>query len=365
MAKKSKVKSKGNSAPKSAPAKQKSAKDDKIIPMQRVKNAVEKLQSYVETSESDSDKLIDDSELNSQLQMIIVNTDSFSGSTKNFKPKLVNVPHSIFAPWKKASETMVKDFKVLLILKDSDVGSISADDLIDLLPEHIGVDEIISGEDLKTKYKAFEKRRAFIQEFSLILADDAIVTALPKLLGGKAYSKLSTTPIAINTRSDNKFNKTTLSNNIKKVYETKLPVKIPRGNTVNVHLGSFGWFTPKQLSENILAIAEQFIKNFNIRTILLKSNSSPVLPLYVDLDVLDSLVESKGDHSTKEKNTVEIDGIELELSQFEKSLLEIANPEELDTVFAKQIKKAKRKMEEVEQEEKEQSFEKSPKKVKK
>ncbi|CDO96356.1 unnamed protein product [Kluyveromyces dobzhanskii CBS 2104] len=289
--------------------------------------------------------------------LILVNTESFTGSLKNFKPKLVTVPHSIFKPWKDASTTMVKDFKTLLVLKDSDIDSVTADELIDLLPEHITIDTIVSGKDLKTKYKAFEKRRAFVQDFSLILADDSIVTTLPKLLGGKAYSKLSTTPIAINTRSSNKFNKTTLINSIKKIYDTKIPAKIPRGNTMNVHLGSLEWFTPQQLTENIISVAKQFIEKYNIRTILLKSNESPVLPLYVNLEVLDNLVASKDDAKSPVQNVVEIDGVELQLSQFEKSLLEIANPDELDSLFAKQIKQAKRNLEEVEEQEKEEEKE--------
>ncbi|CAG98763.1 Cic1p [Kluyveromyces lactis] len=342
--KKSKVSTKATKATKGS-------KEEEVIPVNRVNNAVIKLQEYLKENGSNDNQLIDDSELEAQLQLILVNTESFTGSLKNFKPKLITVPHSIFKPWKEASTTMVKDFKTLLILKDSDINSVTSEDLIDLLPEHITIDAIISGKDLKTKYKAFEKRRAFVQDFSFILADDSIVTALPKLLGGKAYSKLNTTPIAINTRSDNKFNKTTLVNSIKRIYDTKIPVKLPRGNTMNVHLGSLEWFTPEQLTENIISVAKQFIEKYNIRTILLKSNESPVLPLYVNLEVLDKLVGSRHDAKTSVQNVIEIDGVELQLSQFEKSLLEIANPDELDSLFATQIKQAKRNLEEVEAEE--------------
>lgn len=328
-----------------------------VIPVSRIANAVSKLQEYMKDNVKDENKLIDDSELKAQLQLIVVNTESFTGSLKSFKPKLISVPHSLYKPWKEASTTMLKDFKTLLILKDADIGSVSQDDLTDLLPEHITIDEIVTGKDLKTKYKAFEKRRAFVQEFSLVLADDSIVTTLPKLLGGKAYQKLSTTPIAINTRSDNKFNTTTLVNSIKKIYDTKIPVRIPRGNTLNVHLGSLEWFTSEELTENIISVVNQFITKYKIRTVLLKSNDSPVLPLYVNLDVLDTLVLSKNDSVGKQEDVVEVEGVELQLSQFEKSLLQIANPDELDSLFAKQIKQAKRKLEEVENEEKEETEE--------
>lgn len=94
----------------------------------------------------------DEEELKKDLQLIVVNNKSFTGTSKSFKLKLLNVKHSFYKPWKEASATAVKDFKVLLILKDSDIKKVSEDDLFDQLDsEGIKVDEIILRERLKDR----------------------------------------------------------------------------------------------------------------------------------------------------------------------------------------------------------------------
>ena len=350
-------KSSGDSV-KSTPSKKKATaaskkQDDSVIPKNRITHAVKELSKYINKKEesSDSNILIDDDELTKSLQLIIVNNESFTGNNKLFKPKLLTVKHSIFKPWKENSATSVKDFKTLLILKDKDISKVTEDDLFDNLDKHgIVVDQIISGQDLKTKYKAFEKRRSLLQDYSLVLADDSIVSTLPKLLGGKSYEKITTTPIPIKTGKKDDFSLVTLTNSIKKVYLERLPVKLPRGTTLNVHLGNLEWFKSEEIAENVLSVAEQFIKDFKIRSVFIKSATSPVLPLYYNQDVLDELVKKSEEQDGESKiSTVEIDGVELELSNFDKALMEIANPDQLDKVFAKQVKRAKRKADDSEQ----------------
>lgn len=322
--------------------------DQKEIPNARILSAIGQLNKFTTESKAKEDgkqSLLDDEdELNKSLNLIVVNNKSFSGSTKNFKLKLFDVKNSLYIPWKASSVTSVKDFKTLLILKDGEKDLVSEDELFDELNESkITLDQIITGQDLKSAYKEFESRRAFISEFSLILADDNIITTLPKLLGGKAYSKLETTPIPIRSHSSNKeFSKTTLVNSIKKVYLTKLPVKLPRGTTMNVHLGNLEWFKPEELAENIESITKTLIEAYNIRSIFIKSNQSPVLPLYYNNDVLDELTSIAKEAIKHNNESVTIDGVDVQLSNFDKSLMEIANPKEYSNIFAKQIKDAKR-----------------------
>ncbi|CEP62040.1 Cic1p LALA0_S04e06392g [Lachancea lanzarotensis] len=330
-------------------------KPDTVIPIDRIVRAVQELQKFVDSEkakEENSNQLLDDGELDRQVELIAVNTTSFTENRKVFKPKLFKIEHSLFKPWKKASETAVKDFKVLLILKDQDASKCTEDQLYDQLHgEGITVDAVITGNDLKTKYKALEKRRAFVQDFSLILADDSVVTALPKLLGGKAYEKLATTPISIKTSKSGSFSLTTLVNSIKKVYLKTLPTKMPRGTTLNAHLGDLEWFSAEELADNALSVAEQLVKEFQIRSVFLKVNKSPVLPLYYNQNVLDALAE-QADVEGKDKalHKVTIGGTDLELSNFDAALMEIANPDELEKVFASRINKArKRTAEDVEQ----------------
>lgn len=319
------------------------------IPEKRIVKAVAELKKFVEKDAAKDTKSIlgdSDEEINQNLQLIAVNNESFTGSIKQFKLKLVDVPHSIYKLQKENSDVSLKPFKILLILKDGDQNKITEDELFDSLNESgITIDEIITPNELKTTYKAFEKRRAFVQDFSLIIVDDNIITALPKLIGGKAYDKLSTTPIPIKIYQKKEFNKTTLINSIKKIYLNKLPIKLPRGTTLNIHLGNITWGEQNEFVENIKSVANWILKEYNIKTLLLKSNNSPVLPLYFDKTVLPSSKSGKSDDekSVEIDNTIEIDGIKVEMTNFEKQLLEIANPNELSTVFAKNIKDAKKR----------------------
>ncbi|AET41191.1 Cic1p Ecym_7365 [Eremothecium cymbalariae DBVPG len=323
-------------------------KDDKKIPEERVSNAIEQISKYLSSKEESSSTLIDDNELTRQLQLIFTNAKSYTDSSKRFKPSLLPVKHSIFSAWKKASVTSVKDFKLLLILKDQDKDQISMDELHELLekPFNIKVDQIIVGQDLKTKYKAFEKRRALLSEFSLILADDSIITSLPKLLGGKAYETIQTTPVPIRTGKAGVFNKTTTVNSIRKVYDSKIPVLFPRGTTLNVHMGNLDWFSINQLCDNILSVSDELINSQHIRAIFFKSNDSPVLPLYYNQTVLDELSANKENDSQQQSSaatTVTIDGVELALSAFDSALLQIANPDDVAGIFSKQLNKAKKR----------------------
>ncbi|KOG99117.1 Cic1p [Saccharomyces eubayanus] len=347
------------STPVNTPTKQKKKVAEKkpstIIPKERVTKAVDELIKYTSKSqESDKEEekngkkqLLEDdeAELKKDLQLIVVNNKSFTGTSKSFKLKLLNIKHSLYKPWKEASLTAVKDFKTLLILKDSDIKKVSEDDLFDKLDsEGIKIDEIICGKDLKTVYKAYEARSAFISQFSLILADDSIVTSLPKLMGVKAYNKVETTPVAIRTQANKEFSLTTLTNNIKKVYLNQLPIKMPRGTTLNVHLGNLEWLKPEEFVDNILSVSEQLIKGFPIRSVFIKTNKSPVLPLYYNQDVLDELVAKKEKTQEKtEDDMVTIDGVQVHLSTFNKGLMEIANPTELGAIFSRQVNSAKKR----------------------
>ncbi|QLL33448.1 hypothetical protein HG536_0E03590 [Torulaspora globosa] len=317
------------------------------VPRERILNSVQQLRKFQDASKnSDSRNLLDDSEeLNESIQLIVVNNTSFSGSEKNFKLKLIDVKHSLYRPWNEASETSVKDFKVLLILKDSDVSKVSVDDFVLSGDERDVPVELICGRDLKTKYKAYEARRAFISEFSLILADDNVVTTLPKLLGGKAYSKLETTPIGVRAYANKQFSKKTLINSFLKVYSSRLPVKIPRGTTANVHLGKLQWFKDEELVDNIEQVLKTFLDGYKIRSVFVKCNDSPVLPLYYNQKVLEEISATKdvAANGAAEKQLVEIGGVPVELSTFDKALLEIANPDEVQDIFAKNINAAKRK----------------------
>ncbi|EDV09103.1 conserved hypothetical protein [Saccharomyces cerevisiae RM11-1a] len=87
------------------------------------------------------------------------------------------------------------------------------------------------------------------------------------------------------------------------------------------------WLRPEEFVDNVELISEQVIKAYQIRSIFIKTNKSPVLPLYYNQDVLDEL-EAKKDkiEETHEDDMVTIDGVQVHLSTFNKGLMEIANP---------------------------------------
>lgn len=338
--KKAKPKNKSKVVPKKAPSLT-------SVPRERILNSIQQLRKLESSNKkTESRNLLDDEdELDGLTQLVVVNNTSFTGANKNFKLKLATIKHSLYKAWNESNETSIKDFKILLILKDSDVNKISVDDLV-IKDQNASVQiEIVCGKTLKTNYKAFERRRAFVSEFSLILADDNIITTLPKLLGGKAYSKLETTPIGIRTYANKQFSAKTLINSLNKVYSSKLPVKLPRGTTASVHLGNLKWFKDEEMVDNVELILKDFIDNYKIRSVFIKCNSSPVLPLYYNQNVLDEIAkESKAVREPlKEDHLVEIDGVRVQLSNFDKALMEIANPDDLKDVFAKNINAAKRK----------------------
>nr|CAI6555877.1 AIS_HP1_G0023710.mRNA.1.CDS.1 [Saccharomyces cerevisiae] len=98
-------------------------------------------------------------------------------------------------------------------------------------------------------------------------------------------------------------------------------------SSLNVHLGNLEWLRPEEFVDNVELISEQVIKAYQIRSIFIKTNKSPVLPLYYNQDVLDEL-EAKKDkiEETHEDDMVTIDGVQVHLSTFNKGLMEIANP---------------------------------------
>lgn len=146
---------------------------------------------------------------------------------------------------------------------------------------------------------------------------------------------------------------------------------------MNVNLGNLLTYSTeedkKHLIENIKVIAKQFLEKYMIRSIFLKSNFSPVVPIFYNEKSLKELIKSKETAKAKQdeeseeviKNKVEINGVEIELNAFNRALYEIANPEELETIFKKQIHSAKKRNAEDSEEDKNEEVKAPAKKQKK
>ncbi|XBW35984.1 hypothetical protein QEN19_001557 [Hanseniaspora menglaensis] len=342
------------------------------IPEKRIQSAISGLEKYLqkETSEEKVNektgkfKLLDDDEdeLKDKLQLILVNNLPFNEDTSIAKTK-----KAVFKPLSIGTETgvhsYINDFKkILLILNDSTKFNIDKEDsgseLYKLINEEkIPIGEVITAKQLKTLYKPFENRRKLFNDHSYILCDDSVVTLMPKLLGGKAFNQISTTPVPIRVRNSGN----TLFTSVKNFWNSKVISKYPNGSTLNINLGNLLNYSSesdkKNLLKNIQFIAKQFLDKYMIRSVFLKTNFSPVVPLFYNEKSLQELIQSKeqvkGDDESKDviKNKIEINGVEVELNAFNRALYEIANPEELETIFSKQLKSAskKRDLSEVEQ----------------
>ncbi|KAL6935212.1 uncharacterized protein HGUI_02914 [Hanseniaspora guilliermondii] len=362
--------SKAKKASKAA-ASQKQQPVSNDIPEKRIKSAISGLEKYLK-KEDDSEKvnektgkfkLIDDDEdeLKDKLQLIIVNNVPFNEDTDvsktkkaAFKPLTITTASSI--------HNHISEFKkILVIVNDTVKFNTDKEDetssIYKLINEDkIPIGEVITPKKLKTLYKPFENRRQLLADHSFILCDDSIVTMMPKLLGGKAFNKISSTPIPIRVRHSS----TTLSTSIKNFWNKKTAAKYPNGATLNINLGNLLTYTTEdqkhELVENIKIISKQFLDKYMIRSIFLKSNFSPVIPIFYNEKSLKELIKSKEAAKSEEetndviKEKVEINGVEIELNAFNRALYEIANPEELETIFKKQITSAqKRKAEDVEE----------------
>lgn len=101
------------------------------------------------------------------------------------------------------------------------------------------------------------------------------------------------------------------------------------------------------INESVLKQVIEHFQNEELRSIFIKTNQSPALPLY-ELDTVytedDVKPTDKEEIKAKESN-VSIEGLpeNIKLSEFEKGLIELANPTEIPELFSSKIKKSIKK----------------------
>ena len=101
------------------------------------------------------------------------------------------------------------------------------------------------------------------------------------------------------------------------------------GVNISIKFGIINKFTDSQLADNLKDILTHFNKE-SLRSILLKTSTSPSLPLfYSDKIYQDSDVV--GDDSTKSSTTKN------NLSAFERGLLELGNPEDVSKIGGRKL----------------------------
>lgn len=303
----------------------KSLVDDK-----KISKALSELKKFVANSNKDEEskaQLFED-ELTNDLQIIFTKKNLFT-SKKNFKPKLIHIQD------KPKNEEQPR---IVLFIRDDVIDK----ELLEKIEEselNSLIEQIITGSDLKSTYKQYEKRRELYSLNDIFLADDSLITTLPKLLGKVFYdSKKLPIPIKINKET---FSIKSVINQVNKI-SSSIVYSLPRSNNLSVNLGSI-----ETINESVLKQVIEHFQNEELRSIFIKTNQSPALPLY-ELDTVyteDDVKPTDKEEIKAQESNVSIEGLpeNIKLSEFEKGLIELANPTEIPELFSSKIKKSIKK----------------------
>jgi ribosome biogenesis protein UTP30 len=231
---------------------------------------------------------------------LVLTTKKHIVDQKRLKPGRISLPHPIH---KSGTST------ICLITPDPQrtFKNVIADPSFP--PELASRIRVLGIEKLKGRYKSYESKRQLVAQYDIFLADDRVVTLLPKLLGKTMYE--STTKRAIPVKLDgykekDAAGKRTKDADSKKDNETKTvrvssPAQVAKeiekalqsaqvylapGTTTSIRVGMSN-FAAADLAENIDAVVLGMEQKFvpkgwrNIRSIHIKAPNSMALPIWL------------------------------------------------------------------------------------
>ncbi|MCJ1298285.1 Ribosomal L1 domain-containing protein 1 [Hypocenomyce scalaris] len=175
------------------------------------------------------------------------------------------------------------------------------------------ITRVIGISKLKARYKTFETRRQLLDEHDVFLADDRVVTLLPKLLG-KIFYRGSKRPIPVSLEPYKQKDSAGKRSAAPKNPDTKSiapPTQVAREiertlSCAQVHLSpaattsvrvGLANFSPEQVAENVEAVVNGMVEKFvtkgwrNIRAIHIKGPNTMALPVWL----ADELWTDEGD----------------------------------------------------------------------
>jgi ribosome biogenesis protein UTP30 len=166
------------------------------------------------------------------------------------------------------------------------------------------ITRVIGVHKIKAKFHQYEAQRQLLAEHGIFLADDRIITQLPKLLGKTFYKSSTKRPIPINMqapapRTDGKrvarakgdgagketVSPQKLAAEIEKTLKAAL-VALSPSTLTSVRIGLAGWSAEK-LAENITAVANELIVKFvpkkwrGVRALHIKGPATMALPIWL------------------------------------------------------------------------------------
>ncbi|ODV59140.1 ribosomal protein L1 [Ascoidea rubescens DSM 1968] len=326
-----------------------------------LKKAIEELIKFYERenkakqdkSKGDKKSLFEeDKGIENKLFSLDIQLKKSLSKNKNFNKKLIAIPNSIY------NVKDEKDFKICLIIKDKVIEK--EEELEEIEKSEIPkLKKILPFAEL-IKFKSYEQKRIFLNEYDLFLSDEDLVKSLPKILGKEFFSKSSIKiPVGVrinsskNAQSNKKFSAETIKNQVNKVLNSTFFIK-SSGNVLHIQVGNFEKLSKEELFSNLKTIVEYFSNDdyeSNIREMDLKLTKSVSLPIYISNELYvgeEDIQEEKKDESKEVIEDIEVDEefytanelpSGLKLTQFEKGLLELGQFETTPSFLEKKIKK--------------------------
>lgn len=266
--------------------------------IQKTKEAAGALQKYLEKNQPAASKNLlveEESEPDNVFYLNII-TKKYASDKKNLKPKRIPVKHCIYPS--------AEDLDFCLISKDPQRKY--KDALLEQVPS---IKRIVGVSKFKGKFKSYEAKRLLRSQHDMFLAEDSVVTTLPKLLG-KVFYDSKKTPLAIKIGEN--INADKVKAQVDAIINSTLLQIVP-GTTLSIKIG-YTAMTADQLAENAEAVVKYFTEKVKpwtaIRSVQLKTPKSPSLPVFITdklYDEEDVLVDTESsDKKRKREDKISI-----------------------------------------------------------
>jgi ribosome biogenesis protein UTP30 len=274
--------------------------------LQHIKNSVTEASKTAEKKSLIVDA--DDEDENSTPIWLSLTTKKHIIDQKRLKPNKIVLPHPL-----NTSPTA----KICLIVADpqrlyKDIVASPA------FPAALSarITKVVGISKIKSKWSQYEAQRKLLAEHDIFLADDRIITSLPKLLGKTFYKSTAKRPIPISIqapapKTDGKRIKKAkgeesrggaepkaIAAEIEKAVQSAL-VHLSPSTCTSVRIG-YASMEPAALAENIVCVSNTMIEKFvpkkwhNVRSIHIKGPETMALPIWLadelwtdEADVLD------------------------------------------------------------------------------
>ncbi|KAK5674912.1 proteasome-interacting protein cic1 [Elasticomyces elasticus] len=280
---------------------------------------------------------------------LVLTTKKHMSDKKRLKPGKIVLPH----PYLNLQD---EGFRICLITADPQR---KYKDIVDSpgFPEGLKkcVTRVLGLEKVKARYKSFESRRQLLGEYDVFLADDRVITHLPKLLGKVFYKGGSKRPVPVNLQGKRQsvdeqgVKRIKLSEGGSKVVKNDLQPKdlaaeidravrsalvhLAPSTTTAVKVGR-ATMEAEHLVENVNAVVTGLVDKYvpqqwkNVRSVHIKGPNTAALPIYMaeelwveDGDVLEEPLPVKEKGSKKRKRGALADGAE------ENGVMEVPGPD--------------------------------------